>query len=558
MPAFIQKYQRHLFYSAWLLLSISQAIYTQLIDDEAYYWVYSKFLSWGYFDHPPMIAFLIKLGYTFFHNELGVRLFSVLLNALTVYLIDRLLVPGSRTAFYMIVLSIGMLQIGGILAVPDTPLLFFTALFFYCYRNYTERINLKNAIILALVTSLLFYSKYHGILVVIFTLLSNLSLLKKKETWIAGIFVLLFYLPHLLWQWENNWISFRYHLFESNVSTYRVSNTTDYILGQLLLAGPLTGLILLPAAFLYLPRTQLEKAFRFCLVGIYSVFFLSSFRGKVEVNWTMPVLVPLIGLAYAYMVQKISWLKFLRIISIASFFLIIMGRIYLVMDIGPDNAVKRRFHNNKEWSRAIAERTAQYPVAFYNSYQRASRFWFYSGKPSHSLNDYRERVNNYDFWPTDLVHLGDTVILADIYDMHHFKDSVKTGKGWIGWNLDPEFISLRKTEIKTNKSFYSLRGLNSVLVITGNCIMPRAYHYYLMEHPELKTNLWVGVFKGKEFVDQFATGVTAHELASKGAFEISIDLKNIAPGTYKLKFGLQAKDYFPVLVSSGINLKVSY
>jgi hypothetical protein len=32
------------------------------LDDEAYYWVYSKFLDWGYFDHPPSGGFADKDG----------------------------------------------------------------------------------------------------------------------------------------------------------------------------------------------------------------------------------------------------------------------------------------------------------------------------------------------------------------------------------------------------------------------------------------------------------------------------------------------------------------
>ena len=96
--------------------------------------------------------------------------------------------------------------------------------------------------------------------------------------------MLIFFAPHLLWQWDYNWISFRYHLFESNISDYKFSYTTDYVLGQLLLAGPLAGLVLLPAAFIYRPRTSMEKAMKFSMLGIYSLFFLSSLRGKVEPN----------------------------------------------------------------------------------------------------------------------------------------------------------------------------------------------------------------------------------------------------------------------------------
>lgn len=51
-------------YIVLLLLGFLQAATTELFDDEAYYWVYAQFLDWGYFDHPPMIALLVKMGIT--------------------------------------------------------------------------------------------------------------------------------------------------------------------------------------------------------------------------------------------------------------------------------------------------------------------------------------------------------------------------------------------------------------------------------------------------------------------------------------------------------------
>jgi len=45
-----------LFLSAWFLLNLFQAIFTEITNDEAYYAFWGKFLDWGYFDHPPMVA----------------------------------------------------------------------------------------------------------------------------------------------------------------------------------------------------------------------------------------------------------------------------------------------------------------------------------------------------------------------------------------------------------------------------------------------------------------------------------------------------------------------
>ena len=91
MKAFLRNHHRLIFYATWIILGLIQSGLTELQDDEAYYWVYSKYLAWGYFDHPPMIAVLVKMGYAIFPNELGVRLFPLLLNALSLLIIEKLI-----------------------------------------------------------------------------------------------------------------------------------------------------------------------------------------------------------------------------------------------------------------------------------------------------------------------------------------------------------------------------------------------------------------------------------------------------------------------------------
>src|ERR671933_566082 len=110
MKYLIHKNLRVLFYSVWLLLSLLQSYFTELQDDEAYYWVYSKFLTWGYFDHPPMIAVLIKAGTALFSKELGVRFFPIILNTLTLFLTEKLIEQKNQLLFYAICLSVAALQ----------------------------------------------------------------------------------------------------------------------------------------------------------------------------------------------------------------------------------------------------------------------------------------------------------------------------------------------------------------------------------------------------------------------------------------------------------------
>src|SRR4051794_13538059 len=88
------------------LLNLIQSRYTELLDDESYYWAYSRFPAWGYFDHPPMIAIMIRAGYFLFKNEFGVRFLSVLFSILSLYIIGLLINRRNDKLFLAIIFSI--------------------------------------------------------------------------------------------------------------------------------------------------------------------------------------------------------------------------------------------------------------------------------------------------------------------------------------------------------------------------------------------------------------------------------------------------------------------
>src|SRR5579871_6120296 len=65
---------------ALLVLRLLAAAWTPLTFDEAYYWIWSKHLAGGYYDHPPMVALVIRAGTLIAGDtEFGVRLVSILL-----------------------------------------------------------------------------------------------------------------------------------------------------------------------------------------------------------------------------------------------------------------------------------------------------------------------------------------------------------------------------------------------------------------------------------------------------------------------------------------------
>src|SRR6266568_9355989 len=87
---------------ALVVLRLLAAAWTPLTFDEAYYWMWSKHLAFGYYDHPPMVAFVIRAGTLIAGDtELGVRLVSILLALPMSYAIYRsaaILFGGARVA----------------------------------------------------------------------------------------------------------------------------------------------------------------------------------------------------------------------------------------------------------------------------------------------------------------------------------------------------------------------------------------------------------------------------------------------------------------------------
>lgn len=536
MKTFFRNHHRTIFYTAWFLLGLFQSIFTELQDDEAYYWVFAHYLDWGYFDHPPMIALLIKIGTLLFGGELGVRLLPLILNTATIYITEKLTEKKNPFLFYAIVLSVAVLQISGFVAVPDIPLMFFTALFFLLYRKFLNKPSWTNTLWLGLAAAALLYSKYHGVLVLLFVVLSNVRLLRNVKIYVAGLLALTLFLPHLWWQYQHNWISFRYHLFESNVNPYKFSYTTDYILGQLLLAGPLAGFLLWPASFLYRTKNSFEKALKFTAVGFFLFFLLSTLKGKVEPNWTSPAIIPVMVLAHQYFLQKEGWRKWLLRLLPITLVITIAFRVIMVVNLIPADAIVERYHAWEHWPQQLASKTKPYPVVFNNSYQRASKYWFYSGQMTYSLNKFDDRRNNYNFWPVEDSLLGKPVYIFDIYGVESFPDSVKAPLFTVGYRFDSSFLSFAKIQFRS-KDYRIKTGDSLQIHFTLN--VPEHYLTFLQSHPGVDEKIAIVIFKNRDRLNIIEAPFSLQQVIRNNIREWTL-FPALPEGEYFFRFGVMS------------------
>ncbi|MEZ2413420.1 ArnT family glycosyltransferase [Muriicola sp. E247] len=399
------------------ILNLLQANFTQLLFDEAYYWYYAKDLDWGYFDHPPMVAFLIALGSVLFENELGIRLLSCFLGTGTIgilwLLVDH---PKKRDFiphFFVLVLSMTLVHAYGFLMLPDTPLLFFTALFFLAYRYFLKKPGFLAALFLGLVMAALMYSKYHAFLVIFFVLLSNLRLLQNPYAWLAVVVSLLSYSPHFLWLYEHDFVSVKYHLFERPNRPYEFFDFTLGFIVNLIAIFGLTFYWIYQALFKYKEKGLFLRALRFVTFGVLLFFLLSSLQRRVQTQWIIVICIPAAILVYNYMLTDKLTRKWIFRMGLVNILILLFLRIGLVFE--PLFPVVYETHGNKTWVKKITWQIGDIPVVFENSYRMAPMFSFYSGNPSYSLNNAWYRENQYSIDTTEESVRGKKVLYVSKY-----------------------------------------------------------------------------------------------------------------------------------------------
>ena len=409
-----------LFLIVWAILALFQAANTGLINDEAYYWMYSKYLDVGYFDHPPMIGWLIGAGSFFFTGEIGVRITMVLLNILTLTLVYYLIKPsGTKKTkiLILLLLTLPIIHIGSFLAVPDVPLAFFSALFFYRIKKYLQNDNLKNALWVAVAITGMLYSKYHGILLVIFTLAAYPNFFKRKSLYLITAISVLLFLPHIAWQFNHNLVSLVYHL-GGRIKGWSPLFIADYIGGQLLIFGILAAIPLFIAIIKYKKKESFTRILQFNIIGVILFFLVASLKMHIEANWTICLFVPIIYLGYYALLENKKITTWFTYLAIPTLIIIIAFRVFMAYDFIPEKYHRKtEFHGWNEWAQQIKTLSRGKPVVFMNSYQKAAKYTFYTGDFAHTINSVKYRKNQYDLWDFEERLQGEDVMFLPNHDV---------------------------------------------------------------------------------------------------------------------------------------------
>lgn len=310
---------------ATTLLRILFGATAELKYEEAYYWLYAKHLDWSYFDHPPMIGWLIRLStYIGGDGELWVRMPAILCFAGALYFMHRLAreMFGARTAFIAAAAAslLPVFEVYSIIVLPDAPLLLCWCFGLWAGYRLCSGGNPYWWLAVGAAWGLGMLSKYPALLIPAAPLLYILfkkktELLKCWQMPLAAAAGAACTVPVIYWNASHEWASF---VFQA-VSRFGEANTWPEILGGsainiLVMPTPFVFGLLAWAGWLCVRRMEDDERYFYLTASFLPFAVVVAGVGLirlVQLNWPLPVYPALIiaaaALADEYRLYAAGW-----------------------------------------------------------------------------------------------------------------------------------------------------------------------------------------------------------------------------------------------------------
>jgi hypothetical protein len=231
---------------SWIMLGI--------LPDEAYYWVWSQRPELGYFDHPPLIAWLMwPFTALFGHEVWAARLPAVIawvVGSLLSYQMAQRLFGGYAGALALLVWSsMPLVQVGFHIVTPDSALMTFSWLtLWFAWRAGTQE-SPRLWLVTGLMAGLAMLGKYPAVLLLgapFMALLGSRSGRRQLMTpwpWLGAIMAIVVFLPDVYWNAQHDWASFAFqfgHGVRHKAEVDHLKLFLFFLGGQLAVAMPWT------------------------------------------------------------------------------------------------------------------------------------------------------------------------------------------------------------------------------------------------------------------------------------------------------------------------------
>jgi hypothetical protein len=303
--------------AATLVRVVAGAI-VPLTEDEAYYRLWSMQPAFGYFDHPPMIAWWVWLGrHLAGDNPLGLRLIPTLATAATSFLtfdVARLAGLSGRVAARAAVWLNATLLVGfaGELAVPDAPATLFWIATLWCALRATSGggvwwLGAGAAAGLACLSkySALFLAP--GLALWLALTPDGRRQLMTAWPWLGAAIAAAVFAPNVAWNADHGWMTFAKQFGRVAATGFEPGFLAKLLGDQALLLNPLIAVFVVLAI---VRRTAWPLLAISAPFAAYLVFH--SLHDEVQGQWPAP-LYPALAIAAAAAAEGArGWLASVR------------------------------------------------------------------------------------------------------------------------------------------------------------------------------------------------------------------------------------------------------
>jgi hypothetical protein len=529
------------FLAIWFVAGVLQSIFTNLDGEEAYYAMFAKNLAWGYFDHPPALAFFVRLGMLVFPGYLGPRIMMVVLSTATVWIGSRLLEPRQISVYIAAVSGLVLMQAGSFLIKTDVPLLFFATVFFYYYREYLEGRDRVAVALLPIAIAGMLLSKYHGILVVVLTVLSNPVLLRRPSFWLMALLSSALLLPHVIWLYSHDFVTIRYHLGGRADAGFSWKNVIGYLIMQPFVFGPAIGVLLLPAALVAKAHNRFEKALKYNLFGILAFFLFASTGVRIHMHWTSVALIPVLALGIPYIHDRAKLRTIFVQLAIATVAVFVPVRIYLAWDFLPAFIDRKMeiVHGWDLWAQDVRRLADGRCVVFLDDYASAGKYSYYTGEMAQSYNAFWYQNSQQDLWPIEESFRGRRAMIVSGTSLDQFKTTHARNGSEIRYRFVDDFQTYSKVEIRLTGDSPFHCASDTPVEVPVTLINHYDHPITFKKITELSPVITYYFFKGQEGICQGACDVIAGSTLQH-EFHRTVALRPPAiPGDYILRFAIR-------------------
>ena len=211
-------------FGAVVLLRLALAVLLPVVRDETYYLAWASAPDWGYFDHPPVVAWMSSTALLAWGSPLAGRLGTMLVAACAFPFAAGLLRHAGfrERAAYLSGLLLSSFNlcavVAGVLATPDAALL--TA---WCAALHEAAAALsarrQRWLGAGLATGLGLLAKYNMVLIgPVFAWAlwrGDRAALRTPWPWIGALVACVVFAPHIAWNARHQWVPIRFQLHRS-------------------------------------------------------------------------------------------------------------------------------------------------------------------------------------------------------------------------------------------------------------------------------------------------------------------------------------------------------